>query len=207
MVNKKQLRSQFVRLAALRACAVVFGSQDHLRRILLQHALPDSAPPSVTSVASAEDEEAVEGQGQKMLMQKLMTSATQSSPIRMSFSKEELEAAAIALCQHLISESTNPSLPPPPRHQPPAAATAGPSPAAESAAALASDVDSSLNTAASAVVNSVNECEGRPLAAAVAEGNASPYFKSSLGNLLTSLYRDFIRITILLLLFFLNRGV
>ena len=181
MVNKKQLRSQFVRLAALRACAVVFGSQDHLRRILLQPALPDSAPPSVTSVASAEDEEAVEGQGQKMLMQKLMTSATQSSPIRMSFSKEELEAAAIALCQHLISESKNPSLPPPPRHQPPAAATAGPSPAAESAAALASDVDSSLNNAASAVVTLVNECEGRPLAAAVAEGNASPYFKSSLG--------------------------
>ena len=81
-----------MRLAALRACAVVFGSQDHLRRILLQP-IPQPATTSQAPATSesSNDDEAGEGQSSKLLLQKLMTSATQSSPIKTTFSKEELQ--------------------------------------------------------------------------------------------------------------------
>ena len=43
-VNKKQLRTQYTRLALLRACGVLFGNQDKLRNILMQPIPTDQIP-------------------------------------------------------------------------------------------------------------------------------------------------------------------
>ncbi|NWS48078.1 HERC2 ligase, partial [Probosciger aterrimus] len=46
-----------------------------------------------------------------ILLQQLLTAATQPSPVKAIFDKQELEAAALAVCQYLAVESTHPSTP------------------------------------------------------------------------------------------------
>ncbi|KAG9492304.1 hypothetical protein GDO78_000687 [Eleutherodactylus coqui] len=46
-----------------------------------------------------------------ILLQQLLTAATQPSPVKAIFDKQELEAAALAVCQYLAVESTHPSSP------------------------------------------------------------------------------------------------
>ena len=107
-VNKKQLRAQFTRLALLRACGVLFSNQDKLRHILLQLIPPeqlsftscDVMPPTsaqaaeleASGAATPDDESSTpEAASAKLLMHQLMLSATQPSPIKSTFTREELE--------------------------------------------------------------------------------------------------------------------
>lgn len=189
-----------MRLAALRACAVLFSSQDHLRRILLQPTSPqpDASRASAQSESSSTEDEAGDGHSSKLLLQKLMTSATQSSPIKTTFAKEELEvrlcsvlfsvgtcvvhacvvfsqAAAIALCQNLISGSRNPTISPQKAH------TSASNTQNTDANTVASAMQTGAAVAAAKLVGEVRP-EEQPMAAAVAEGNARPFFKSSIGK-------------------------
>ena len=89
--------------------------------------------------------------------------------------RADFQAAAIALCQHLISESKNPSVSP---QKPSASGSPAPVSASEAKAGAAS----AKAAGASMAAKTGNELvEGVPTAAAVAEGNASPFFKSSFG--------------------------
>ena len=104
IVNEKQLKKQKMRLVLLKACRVLIGSQDYLRQILSQ---PIAAEVLAATVAAegggvqqpAEGEDGTAGSqldtsgsgGPTMLMQMLMSAATQPSPIKALFSRAELE--------------------------------------------------------------------------------------------------------------------
>uniref|UniRef100_A0A2C9K806 HECT-type E3 ubiquitin transferase n=1 Tax=Biomphalaria glabrata TaxID=6526 RepID=A0A2C9K806_BIOGL len=98
----KELRKQYIRLCLLRAMAKMFSHQDVLRQILSQ-TIPvdigfmDISPP-------AEEEGAGDGPVRITLLQQLLMTATQPSPLKAVFSVEEMEAASLAACQHLIAE-------------------------------------------------------------------------------------------------------
>src|SRR6218665_1624282 len=120
------LKRQQIRLLLLKAARVIFTSQDNLRHILLQTIpgccqMPD--PEVVDAASNVEDGASYSGSNQ-LLMQKLMQAATQPSPVKAIFSREELESAALAVLQHLIAKSSRPcpaslSHTSPPPSQPP----------------------------------------------------------------------------------------
>ncbi|XP_059157195.1 E3 ubiquitin-protein ligase HERC2-like isoform X2 [Physella acuta] len=98
----KELRKQYIRLCLLRAVAKLFSHQDGLRQILLQHICPD--PTLADMPPPTEEEGAGDGPVKVTLLQQLLSTATQPSPLKAVFAVEEMEAAALAACQHLISE-------------------------------------------------------------------------------------------------------
>ena len=51
------------------------------------------------SVESIEDSEDADKRRETLLIQRLLTKATQPSPVKAMYQAEELEAAALALCQ------------------------------------------------------------------------------------------------------------
>ena len=103
VVNEKQLKKQKMRLTLVKACRVLIGCQDYLRQILSQPIAAELL--AVTSAAEggvqqpSEGEEGTSAQqldtsgsgGPTMLMQMLMSAATQPSPIKAVFSRAELE--------------------------------------------------------------------------------------------------------------------
>ena len=108
LVNNKQLRTQFSRLALLRACAVLYRNQDKLRSVLLQPTPSLDVALGVTaselggalgmpSAATLDDVPASEDSdvsaGGKLLMHQLMLSATQPSPLKSTFGKDDLEVS------------------------------------------------------------------------------------------------------------------
>ncbi|KAA8589723.1 hypothetical protein FQN60_013088 [Etheostoma spectabile] len=109
------LRCQQLRLYILKAGRALLSHQDKLRQILSQAAVVDIGPnPSEDPVASSPDVGDLSPEGPLpplILLQQLLSAATQPSPIKAIFDRQEMEAAALAVCQYLAVESAHPSSP------------------------------------------------------------------------------------------------
>ncbi|XP_078115961.1 E3 ubiquitin-protein ligase HERC2 isoform X3 [Sander vitreus] len=109
------LRCQQLRLYILKAGRALLSHQDKLRQILSQAAVVDTGPnPSEDPVVSSPDVGDLSPEGPLpplILLQQLLSAATQPSPIKAIFDRQEMEAAALALCQYLAVESAHPSSP------------------------------------------------------------------------------------------------
>ncbi|XP_049689998.1 E3 ubiquitin-protein ligase HERC2 isoform X3 [Accipiter gentilis] len=114
-VDLDLLRCQQLKLYILKAGRALLSHQDTLRQILSQPAVQECAlnPAEDGAVASPDiGDMSPEGpQPPMILLQQLLTAATQPSPVKAIFDKQELEAAALAVCQYLAVESTHPSTP------------------------------------------------------------------------------------------------
>ncbi|XP_043927990.1 E3 ubiquitin-protein ligase HERC2 [Protopterus annectens] len=114
-VDLHLLRCQQLRLYILKATRALLSHQDKLRQILSQPAILEagSLPSDEGAVASLDiGDMSPEGpQPPMILLQQLLTAATQPSPLKAIFDRQELEAAALAVCQYLAVESTHPSSP------------------------------------------------------------------------------------------------
>ncbi|XP_066478199.1 E3 ubiquitin-protein ligase HERC2 isoform X5 [Tiliqua scincoides] len=119
-IDLDMLRCQQLKLYILKAGRALLSHQDKLRQILSQPAVQEAG--SIPAGNSLTDEGAVaspdvvdmspEGpQPPMILLQQLLTAATQPSPVKAIFDKLELEAAALAVCQYLAVESAHPSTP------------------------------------------------------------------------------------------------
>ncbi|KAB1279055.1 E3 ubiquitin-protein ligase HERC2 [Camelus dromedarius] len=98
-VDLDLLRCQQLKLYILKAGRALLSHQDQLRQILSQPAVQDAAAAHAGP------------QPPMILLQQLLASATQPSPVKAIFDKQELEAAALAVCQCLAVESTHPASP------------------------------------------------------------------------------------------------
>ncbi|KAI8508669.1 E3 ubiquitin-protein ligase herc2, partial [Branchiostoma belcheri] len=98
VINRTLLRKQQVRLGLLKASGVLFHQQKNLRRILALISTLDTSAPDSAAEEEGLPKETV------TLMQQLMMAATQPSPVKAIFARQELEAAALAVCQHLAAE-------------------------------------------------------------------------------------------------------
>uniref|UniRef100_A0A8C0VK07 E3 ubiquitin-protein ligase HERC2 n=1 Tax=Cyanistes caeruleus TaxID=156563 RepID=A0A8C0VK07_CYACU len=114
-VDLDLLRCQQLKLYILKAGRALLSHQDTLRQILSQPAVQECAlnPAEDGAVASPDiGDMSPEGpQPPMILLQQLLSAATQPSPVKAIFDKQELEAAALAVCQYLAVESTHPSTP------------------------------------------------------------------------------------------------
>ncbi|MBN3299656.1 HERC2 ligase, partial [Amia calva] len=114
-VDLHLLRCQQLRLYVLKAARALLSHQDKLRQILSQPAVLDVGPnPSEDGVVSSPDVGDLSPEGPLpplILLQQLLSAATQPSPVKAIFNRQELEAAALAVCQYLAVESTHPSSP------------------------------------------------------------------------------------------------
>uniref|UniRef100_A0A663FHC2 E3 ubiquitin-protein ligase HERC2 n=1 Tax=Aquila chrysaetos chrysaetos TaxID=223781 RepID=A0A663FHC2_AQUCH len=112
-VDLDLLRCQQLKLYILKAGRALLSHQDTLRQILSQPAVQECALNPDGAVASPDiGDMSPEGpQPPMILLQQLLTAATQPSPVKAIFDKQELEAAALAVCQYLAVESTHPSTP------------------------------------------------------------------------------------------------
>ena len=114
-VDLDLLRSQQLKLYILKAGRALLSHQDKLRQILSQPAVQGTGTLQTDDGAAASPDlgdMSPEGpQPPMILLQQLLSSATQPSPVKAIFDKQELEAAALALCQCLAVESTHPSSP------------------------------------------------------------------------------------------------
>ncbi|XP_016124312.1 E3 ubiquitin-protein ligase HERC2-like [Sinocyclocheilus grahami] len=109
------LRCQQLRLYILKAARALLSHQDKLRQILSQPAVIDVSPnPTEDQCALSPDVGDFSPEGPQpplILLQQLLSASTQPSPIKAIFHRQELEAAALAVCQYLAVESTHPSSP------------------------------------------------------------------------------------------------
>ncbi|XP_048453850.1 E3 ubiquitin-protein ligase HERC2 [Rhincodon typus] len=114
-VDLHLLRCQQLRLYILKAARALLMHQDKLRQILSQPAVFETGPLSTEDAAVSSPDTAdfsPEGpQPPLILLQQLLSAATQPSPVKAVFDRQELEAAALAVCQFLAVESTHPSTP------------------------------------------------------------------------------------------------
>ncbi|XP_056895397.1 E3 ubiquitin-protein ligase HERC2 isoform X2 [Takifugu flavidus] len=109
------LRCQQLRLYILKAARALLSHQDKLRQILCQPAVVDIATNTgEDQVVTSPDVGDLSPEGPLpplILLQQLLLAATQPSPIKAIFDRQEMEAAALAVCQYLALESTHPSSP------------------------------------------------------------------------------------------------
>uniref|UniRef100_A0A8B9DR32 E3 ubiquitin-protein ligase HERC2 n=1 Tax=Anser cygnoides TaxID=8845 RepID=A0A8B9DR32_ANSCY len=114
-VDLDLLRCQQLKLYILKAGRALLSHQDTLRQILSQPAVQECAlNPAEDGAAASPDIGDMSPEGPQppmILLQQLLTAATQPSPVKAIFDKQELEAAALAVCQYLAVESTHPSTP------------------------------------------------------------------------------------------------
>nr|XP_014343905.1 PREDICTED: E3 ubiquitin-protein ligase HERC2 [Latimeria chalumnae] len=114
-VDLHMLRCQQLRLYILKAARALLSHQDKLRQILSQPAVLETGTlPTEDGAISSPDIGDMSPEGPQppmILLQQLLTAATQPSPVKAIFDKQELEAAALAVCQYLAVESTHPSTP------------------------------------------------------------------------------------------------
>nr|XP_022328228.1 E3 ubiquitin-protein ligase HERC2-like isoform X2 [Crassostrea virginica] len=136
-VDVRELRKQQLKLGLLRASRVLLSCQPHLRQILSGISVVDQGLLEVEGVGEEIGDEDPESDSApaNTILQQLMSVATQPSPIKAVFSRDELEGAALAVAQYLTatsllevddsesseSESENELLPPvrPPAEVPP----------------------------------------------------------------------------------------
>ncbi|XP_030881180.1 E3 ubiquitin-protein ligase HERC2 [Leptonychotes weddellii] len=114
-VDLDLLRCQQLKLYILKAGRALLSHQDQLRQILSQPAVQEvTAAHTDDGAAASPDLGDMSPEGPQppmILLQQLLASATQPSPVKAIFDKQELEAAALAVCQCLAVESTHPSSP------------------------------------------------------------------------------------------------
>uniref|UniRef100_A0A8C3FUU3 E3 ubiquitin-protein ligase HERC2 n=1 Tax=Chrysemys picta bellii TaxID=8478 RepID=A0A8C3FUU3_CHRPI len=107
-VDLDLLRCQQLKLYILKAGRALLSHQDKLRQILSQPAVQEDGAVASPDIGDMSPEGP---QLPMILLQQLLTAATQPSPVKAIFDKQELEAAALAVCQYLAVESTHPSTP------------------------------------------------------------------------------------------------
>uniref|UniRef100_A0A452GSK3 HECT-type E3 ubiquitin transferase n=1 Tax=Gopherus agassizii TaxID=38772 RepID=A0A452GSK3_9SAUR len=114
-VDLDLLRCQQLKLYILKAGRALLSHQDKLRQILSQPAVQEemccTAHDGAVASPDIGDMSPEGPQPPMILLQQLLTAATQPSPVKAIFDKQELEAAALAVCQYLAVESTHPSTP------------------------------------------------------------------------------------------------
>ncbi|XP_072258440.1 E3 ubiquitin-protein ligase HERC2 [Pyxicephalus adspersus] len=114
-IDLDRLRCQQLKLYILKAGWALLSHQDRLRQILSQPSVHEIGPiPADEGAAASPDIGDMSPEGPQppmILLQQLLTAATQPSPVKAIFDKQELEAAALAVCQYLAVESTHPSTP------------------------------------------------------------------------------------------------
>ena len=99
-ISNHLLHRQQVRLGLLKAARVLFSRQENLRRVLLQTVVSTDSS-SMENLAGSADEDAtpdVVSPPPSLLMQQLMSAATQPSPIKGLFNREELEVRNDSCC-------------------------------------------------------------------------------------------------------------
>ena len=100
-INMALLRQQQQRFAVMKAVKVFFGHQNALRHILSQYS---SAVAPVSIEAIGEDAaENLSFSREVILIQRFLSKATQPSPIKATFSADEIESAILAVSQYLAS--------------------------------------------------------------------------------------------------------
>ncbi|TNN51198.1 E3 ubiquitin-protein ligase HERC2 [Liparis tanakae] len=114
-VDVHLLRCQQLRLYMLKAGRALLAHQDQLRQILSQAAVfVEAGPPAEEPAASSPDGGDLSPEGPApplILLQQLLAAATQPSPVKAAFDRQEMEAASLAVCQYLAVESSSPSSP------------------------------------------------------------------------------------------------
>ncbi|GAB6021505.1 E3 ubiquitin-protein ligase herc2 [Chamberlinius hualienensis] len=128
-IDVKLLHHQKRLLGIIKACRVLFKHQDILRQILLQPVLDDTQSSFCNTVLSCSGVDRSTFTSDEMfeecsisdsmslethsctclLIQFMMSKAIQPSPIKAIFSREDLESAALVLCQYLTVETAQPS--------------------------------------------------------------------------------------------------
>ena len=104
------LEKQQIRLALLKAARVLFSHQENLRKILSQTAYKEPTVSDTSVEGAAQEETTPETEtGPKILMQQLMLVATQPSPVKAVFAREELEVKKkLKLIWHFLHHSSDP---------------------------------------------------------------------------------------------------
>ena len=95
-LSPAQLRRQQLRLGILLAARTLLTRQGYLRQILTQPRLTEALIGEVTPAPGGTDGEEVNAElppGPTLLIQQLMQAATQPSPIKAIFPREELEVS------------------------------------------------------------------------------------------------------------------
>ncbi|XP_061183765.1 E3 ubiquitin-protein ligase HERC2-like isoform X1 [Saccostrea echinata] len=106
-VDVRELRKQQLKLGLLRASRVLLSCQSHLRQILSGISVVDQGLSEVEAGVEEISDEDPESESSSLntILQQLMSVATQPSPIKAVFSREELEGAALAVAQYLTATS------------------------------------------------------------------------------------------------------
>ncbi|XP_060607151.1 E3 ubiquitin-protein ligase HERC2-like isoform X1 [Ruditapes philippinarum] len=102
-VDMADLRKQQIKLGMLRAGRVLLQHQNFLRKILTQVTLPELQHAEVDNSPSDDDYSPDTGESPNTILQQFLMSATQPSPLKALFGRDELEAACLSVCQYLTA--------------------------------------------------------------------------------------------------------
>ena len=89
----KELRRQQLRFSIFKASRVLLSRQEFLRQVLSQRLLRSLVPPQEQTELPSGEEETTEPPN--TILQQLMVAATQPSPLKPVFTKEELEVSPV----------------------------------------------------------------------------------------------------------------
>lgn len=90
-VDMMELRKQQIKLGMLRAGRVLLKHQNILRKILTQCVLPELLPAEVDTSTSDYDYPTESVDIPNMILQQVLMAATQPSPLKALFARDELE--------------------------------------------------------------------------------------------------------------------
>ena len=88
-LDLQELRRQQIRVGLLKAARVLLQHQDVLRKVLHQVVLPQTPSHPEIEAAGSDDESEVDAPN--LILHQLMVAATQPSPLKATFTREELE--------------------------------------------------------------------------------------------------------------------
>ena len=88
-LDLQELRRQQIRVGLLKTARLLLQHQDVLRKVLTQVVLPQSPPPPEIDGTGSDDEGEVDTPN--LILHQLMVTATQPSPLKATFTREELE--------------------------------------------------------------------------------------------------------------------
>ncbi|XP_042217246.1 E3 ubiquitin-protein ligase HERC2-like isoform X2 [Homarus americanus] len=99
------LRIQQLRMLVMNACRALLSHQSLLRLVLLQHTADINN--STNNLDSVVDD--TSQSSEILLIQRMITASTPPSPVKATYTREQLETAALALCESLTEEISQPS--------------------------------------------------------------------------------------------------